>query len=210
MKFLCEFFPELMNDVTSITRNGELVYGSVKTQNQLELTLDDKVMAQITHKGSFSEKNYQRLAPVFALHSHRARIFLKWLKEVKALAPDQLNWIGFYFTATFLFNEASTDLIVGPYFGEWTHHQRIPLNKGICGMAVREDQTINIEDVSQNPEYLSCSVKTKSELVIPLKNSQGITIGELDIDSHELAAFSPELTAKIEEKCLDFKDLINE
>ena len=40
--------------------------------------------------------------------------------------------------------------------------------------------------------HIACSLKTRSELVIPIKDKEGNFVAELDIDSNKLNAFSPE------------------
>jgi L-methionine (R)-S-oxide reductase len=65
---------------------------------------------------------------------------------------------------------------------------RIPINQGICGAAVASESTVIVEDVNADPRYLSCSIKTRSEIVVPIF-VHGAAIGEIDIDSHTPAAF---------------------
>ena len=72
-----------------------------------------------------------------------------------------------------------------------TPHTRIPLNQGICGAAASSGQTIVVDDVSRDSRYLACSLETKSEIVVPVF-AHGKVVGELDIDSHFPAAFTPE------------------
>jgi GAF domain-containing protein len=50
-------------------------------------------------------------------------------------------------------------------------------------------QTVVVDDVNADPRYLSCSIKTKSEIVVPIY-AQGKIVGEIDIDSHTPAAFT--------------------
>jgi GAF domain-containing protein len=67
-------------------------------------------------------------------------------------------------------------------------HVRIPLDKGVCGAAVREQQTVVVPDVNADSRYLSCSLETKSEIVVPVF-VDGRVVGEIDIDSHTPDAF---------------------
>src|SRR5271170_2701673 len=98
------------------------------------------------------------------------------------------NWVGFYL----LEKEGKQDMLVlGPFRGTMTPHIRIPLNQGICGAAASTGKTIIIDDVSADPRYLACSLETKSEIVVPVFVEKKV-VGELDIDSHFLAAFSAE------------------
>jgi GAF domain-containing protein len=94
------------------------------------------------------------------------------------------NWVGFYM----LDPADPTVLILGPFRGAPTEHARIPLTEGICGAAVAQDETVIVDDVFSDPRYLSCSIETKSEIVVPIR-AHGKIVGEIDIDSHDIAAF---------------------
>jgi L-methionine (R)-S-oxide reductase len=94
------------------------------------------------------------------------------------------NWVGFYM----LDPDDPSALVVGEYHGAATEHVRIPVTEGICGAAVASGETVVIDDVSSDPRYLACSIETRSEIVAPIRVS-GEIVGEIDIDSHELAAF---------------------
>jgi len=98
------------------------------------------------------------------------------------------NWVGFY-----LFEENADPpmLVLGHYQGAMTPHTRIPLNQGICGAAASSGKTVVVDDVKKDSRYLACSLETKSEIVVPIF-VRGKVAGELDIDSHFLAAFSSE------------------
>lgn len=106
------------------------------------------------------------------------------------------NWVGFYF----IDSDNEEDLVLGPFSGEPTEHTRIPIGTGVCGMAVEGGETLVIDDVSAEPNYLSCNPEVKSEIVIPMYKG-GLIVGELDIDSHRLAAFGDEERGLLEEAC---------
>jgi GAF domain-containing protein len=95
------------------------------------------------------------------------------------------DWVGFYMLDP---NDPGT-LVLGPFVGEPTPHVRIPVHQGICGAAVAARSTIVIDDVNADPRYLSCSIKTRSEVVVPIFVRDKV-VGELDIDSHTPAAFT--------------------
>ena len=97
------------------------------------------------------------------------------------------NWVGFYM----LEREGGDTLVLGPFKGTMTPHTRIPLNQGICGAAASSGKTIVVDDVNSDSRYLACSLETKSEIVVPVF-VRGKVVGELDIDSHFLAAFGPD------------------
>jgi L-methionine (R)-S-oxide reductase len=52
--------------------------------------------------------------------------------------------------------------------------------------------------VHADPRYLSCSISTKSEIAVPIYAS-GRVVGEIDVDSHQPAAFTDEDQAFLEE-----------
>ncbi len=90
------------------------------------------------------------------------------------------DWAGIYLVE-------GNELVVHNYLGAPTPHVRIPIGQGICGAAVAEEQTIIVPDVHADPRYLSCSIETKSEIVVPIQGKQ--MYGEIDIDSHTPDAF---------------------
>jgi L-methionine (R)-S-oxide reductase len=98
------------------------------------------------------------------------------------------NWVGFYLLEP---GAQPPMLVLGAFEGAMTPHTRIPLNQGICGAAASSGQTVVVDDVRKDPRYLACSLETKSEIVVPVF-VYGEVVGELDIDSHFAAAFTPE------------------
>jgi GAF domain-containing protein len=111
------------------------------------------------------------------------------MTQVVAILHQNLlkyNWVGFY-----MLNQAGDMLHLGPFEGAMTPHTSIPLNQGICGAAASSGLTVVVDDVNADSRYLACSIETKSEIVVPVF-AQGRVVGELDIDSHFKAAFTPE------------------
>jgi GAF domain-containing protein len=128
----------------------------------------------------------------------------QWVEETKRLSPEVCDWIGIYFKESYLTNTSSTDLVIGPYIGEETEHIRISIDRGFCGMALREERTINISDVTTNETHIACSLKTRSELVIPIADKNGKFVAELDIDCNRLGAFSQEIEKIFQEAVKSF------
>ncbi len=96
------------------------------------------------------------------------------------------DWVGFY-----LAEQPRRQLCLGPFVGEPTEHTKIGFGKGVCGQAAERRATYIIQDVSKENNYLPCSPKIKSEIVVPIFK-KGAIVGEIDIDSHTLAPFSEE------------------
>ncbi len=109
------------------------------------------------------------------------------LQKVCQFLHDEIehyNWVGFYFR-----NGDKEELILGPYVGAETDHTIIPFGKGICGQVAVSNETFVVPDVSAQDNYLSCSIETKSEIVVPIFKN-GENIGQIDIDSHVIDPFT--------------------
>ena len=96
---------------------------------------------------------------------------------------DRLNWAGFYYFK-------GDRLILGPFQGKPACIE-IPVGRGVCGTAVKEDRSILVPDVHQFPGHIACDSASNSELVIPLHQG-GQIIGVLDLDSPYLNRFTDE------------------
>jgi GAF domain-containing protein len=133
----------------------------------------------------------QELIPELNVLAARASSVNELMTGIVALLHKNLlkyNWVGFYM----LEKEGQQDILVlGPFKGTMTPHTRIPLNQGLCGAAASSGKTVIVDDVSADSRYLACSVETKSEIVVPIF-VRGKVVGEMDIDSHFLAAFAAE------------------
>jgi GAF domain-containing protein len=93
------------------------------------------------------------------------------------------HWVGVYMVE-------GGELVLKGWDGEQaTEHVRIPIGEGICGLAAREDRTVVVDDVSKDPRYLQCFLKTKSEMVVPIRHGKTV-IGEIDIDCEKLAPWN--------------------
>lgn len=92
------------------------------------------------------------------------------------------NWSGVYRL------EGET-LVLDEYVGAPTDHTRIPVGVGVCGTAVSEDRNVVVKDVRKLDNYLSCSISTKSEIVVLIRDASGNVLGQIDIDGHQVGAF---------------------
>jgi L-methionine (R)-S-oxide reductase len=111
------------------------------------------------------------------------------------------RWIGVY-------RVDGTDLVLEAWDGPApTEHTRIPVARGLCGQAVREDRTVVVDDVRSSTEYLACFVETRSEIVVPIRDGPRV-VGEVDIDGTSVGAYdasdrgflervAPKLTAAV-------------
>ena len=107
------------------------------------------------------------------------------LANISALVYHQmpdLNWVGFY-----LFD--GKKLVLGPFQGKPACIY-ISLDKGVCGKAATDLKTVIVPDVDKFPGHIICDSASRSEIVIPLKTSDGKIIGVFDIDSPSVNRFS--------------------
>jgi L-methionine (R)-S-oxide reductase len=108
-------------------------------------------------------------------------------------AHPRWDWSGIYLLI-------DGTLVVGPFAGseEPPEHSRIEVGDGVCGTAVAEDRNQLVEDVRELDNYLACSLSTRSELVVLIRED-GRVVGQFDIDSDERGAFKQEDEALLEE-----------
>ncbi len=116
------------------------------------------------------------------------------LKDICGLLNNELegyDWVGFYLAK-------NGELVLGPYVGEATEHTNIDFGEGVCGQAADREETFLIDDVKREENYLSCSPKVESEIVVPIFK-EGDVVGEIDIDSHQRSHFEDEDEKLLEE-----------
>ena len=84
-------------------------------------------------------------------------------------------WVGFYL-------EKKGELVLGPFQGPLAC-TRIKPGKGVCGTAFSNEETIVVPNVDEFPGHIACSSESKSEIVVPLIDENGLVFGVLDVDS---------------------------
>ena len=94
--------------------------------------------------------------------------------------PD-INWAGFYLMQEDI-------LVLGPFQGKPACIE-IPVERGVCGTAVKEDRPQLVFDVHQFEGHIACDSASNSEIVIPI-HCGGNIVGVLDIDSPLIGRFS--------------------
>ncbi|MBI9067023.1 MAG: GAF domain-containing protein [Salinivirgaceae bacterium] len=95
--------------------------------------------------------------------------------------PD-FFWTGFYLLTD------DGRLVVRSYQGP-VACMELAKNTGVCWNGINEQKTIIVEDVSKFPNHITCDSRSKSEIVVPVKNNTGNIVGALDIDSDKLDTF---------------------
>ena len=128
------------------------------------------------------EEQYITLIPqIKALISGEKNLIAN-LANIAASLKQQFNffWVGFYLVE-------DQDLVLGPFQGPIAC-TRIKKGKGVCGSSWEQEQIIIVPDVEAFPGHIACSSLSKSEIVLPIFQSNKM-IGVLDIDSDQYSSF---------------------
>lgn len=105
------------------------------------------------------------------------------------------DWVGFYFSD--LINK---QLKLIAFSGEETEHTIIPFGRGVCGQVANSNKPLIIPNVKSEKNYISCNINVKSEIVVPIL-IDNINIGQIDVDSNTINAFSNMDKIFLEEIC---------
>lgn len=94
---------------------------------------------------------------------------------------ESFFWCGFYLMQ-------DEKLQVGPYQGALACIN-LAKDTGVCWAAINRRQPVLVPDVEAFPGHIACDSRSKSEVVIPLKNREGEIVGVLDVDSKDYNSF---------------------
>ncbi|GAB0157085.1 GAF domain-containing protein [Chryseobacterium sp. Alg-005] len=144
----------------------------------------------------------KRLSSILESPKHHTEEKLQKVCHLLDQEIPYFNWTGFYFK-----NGDKDELILGPYVGAPTDHTIIPYGKGICGQVAVSNETFIVPDVKLQDNYLSCSIDTKAEIVVPIFKN-GVNIGQIDIDSHTLNPFTKEDLEMLEWLCHEVSKIL--
>jgi L-methionine (R)-S-oxide reductase len=87
-------------------------------------------------------------------------------------------------------------------------HPQFPLSKGLTGAAIREKKTVLVNDVRNDPRYLTAFDNTLSEIIIPVRGAKtGTLVGTIDVESEAANAFSCEDQKRLEEYAVAAREL---
>lgn len=125
-----------------------------------------RIYAQLAELLPESDDTLARMSTLIAVLHHKMENFF---------------WTGFYL----LKNER---LIVGPYQGP-VACQELEKGMGVCWTGIEREKAVIVPDVEQFPGHIACDSRSRSEIVVPLKNLNGKILGVLDIDSKSLNSF---------------------
>lgn len=137
---------------------------------------------EIEISGGSKEEQYIALIPQIAALISGENNLIANLANIAASLKQQFNffWVGFYLVE-------GQELVLGPFQGPIAC-TRIKKGKGVCGSSWEKEQTIIVPDVEAFPGHIACSSLSKSEIVLPIFQSNKI-IGVLDVDSDQYNSF---------------------
>jgi len=144
----------------------------------------------------------KRLLSILESPKHNTEEKLEKVCHLLDQEISYFNWTGFYFK-----NGDKDELKLGPYVGAPTDHTIIPYGKGICGQVAVSNETFVVPDVHEQSNYLSCSIDTKAEIVVPIFKD-GQNIGQIDIDSHTIDPFTDEDRELLEWLCNEVSKIL--
>jgi L-methionine (R)-S-oxide reductase len=129
------------------------------------------------------EKSYQTLLETVKAVLDEETDPVAWMATLACLLKQHLGffWVGFY-------RLLDGQLRIGPYQGT-LGCLRIPLDRGVCGVAARERRTVLVPDVHRFPGHIACDSRSQSEIVIPVIDESGELRAVLDVDSDVLHDF---------------------
>ncbi|MEW6368047.1 MAG: GAF domain-containing protein [Acidobacteriota bacterium] len=93
---------------------------------------------------------------------------------------------GFFWTGFYLLRGG--ELTVGPYQGSLACPV-LQAHTGVCWAGIDRSETVVVRDVHTFPGHIACDARSRSEIVVPLRDATGAAIGVLDVDSENLAQF---------------------
>lgn len=125
-----------------------------------------RLFAQLQELMGKSNNTIARMATIAAVLYHKM---------------DYFFWCGFY-------HLVEGELTVGPYQGP-VACQVLKKGSGVCWAGLNAGKSIIVPDVEKFPGHIACDSRSKSEIVIPVRNQSGEVYGVLDVDSTALASF---------------------
>ncbi len=95
---------------------------------------------------------------------------------------DGFFWTGFYLLTN------DNKLVVRTYQGP-VACMELAENTGVCRAAIKQQEIIIVPNVEEFPGHIACDSRSKSEIVVPVKDKKGEIIGVLDVDSNKPNTF---------------------
>jgi len=129
-------------------------------------------------------KRYHRIAKQLEHLFDKVKDPISRMSTVAAVLHYKFSY--FFWTGFYILKE--DELMVGPYQGP-VACLFLEKDKGVCWAGINQKQSIIVPDVEKFPGHIACDNRSRSEIVIPLRDAQNKITGILDIDSKEVNSF---------------------
>ena len=129
------------------------------------------------------QEKYEQLLPQIVAMIEGETNAMSVMANVGAALHEAFGW---WWTGFYTVNGDRLEL--GPFQGPVACY-RIKRGRGVCGTAWDRDETVIVPDVEEFPGHIACSSLSRSEIVVPVHDGNGIVVAVLDIDSKELSTF---------------------
>ncbi|MFO7723463.1 MAG: GAF domain-containing protein [Bacteroidales bacterium] len=130
------------------------------------------------------EHRYQRIITQLNELLQKSRSPLARMATISAVLHHKLDyffWTGFYL-------HTDGQLVVGPYQGP-VACLVLQKDTGVCWHGFNTGQTVIVPDVHLFPGHIACDSRSRSEIVVPVRNASGQVTAVLDVDSRDIGAF---------------------
>ena len=113
--------------------------------------------------------------------SRRAREAAEWIQAARGY-----HWVGLYDVTESHITAIAWTASTAPAFPTF------PLSQGINGAAVAGKAPVVVQDVREDPRYLTTFGATLGEAIFPVSGSDGEVVGTIDVEGDRAHAFTPE------------------
>lgn len=173
--------------------------GPNETQFPILKQIAQAVALGIERSQIFNELSY-RLEQMAALHEISRQ--MTGVLDSSSLYDLVVNTLhekmGYSSASIFLIDKDAQELVFQAASGSEadvieSYHKSI--EKGLLGLAVRQNKVVVVNDTSQHPDFVPCKqLPVRSEAVFPLRSGDKL-LGVLNVDSSEKGAFDEQDTA---------------
>jgi L-methionine (R)-S-oxide reductase len=124
-----------------------------------------RILTQLEGLLTKTDNPIARMATIAAVLSHKF---------------DYFFWCGFYFLH-------EDKMIVGPYQGPVAC--QVLQGAGVCIASVKQNKSMVVPDVHAFEGHIACDSRSNSEIVVPVRDTEGNIKAVLDVDSTSFNSF---------------------
>ena len=193
--------PKILISIQDSAKVQQFFYICKRAQNFFEkIQKNIPSLAYVRKKHYLCTQNMQNALDHLKVKADaKANLYQSLLPQIESLISGETDLIAnmanivavlhntFHFWWTGFYLVKGNELVLGPFQGPIAC-TRIPLGKGVCGTAWKNNETVIVPDVHQFPGHIACSSESKSEIVVPIRQNEKI-IAVLDIDSKDYNTF---------------------